>query len=63
MRYLAKLKSLESLSLRGSEITDAGLVHLREHRSLTYLGMFGTKVTEEGMAKLKKTIPALRYQL
>jgi len=63
LRHLANLKSLESLMLYGSEITNAGLVHLREHRSLTYLGLPGTKVTEEGMERLKKTIPALQYQL
>lgn len=63
MQHLAKLKSLENLLLYGSEITDAGLVYLRGNDSLTYLGLPNTKVTEEGMAKLKKKIPALRYQL
>ncbi len=38
-------------------ISDAGLVHLKELTNLTKLSLYDTKVTKEGVLKLKAAIP------
>ena len=43
--------------LRGTQITDAGLVHLKGLTKLQTLGLIGTMVTETGVADLKKVLP------
>ena len=45
------------VSLWDTEITDAGLVHLKEQNNLEYLWLDGTKVTDAGVAELKKALP------
>lgn len=48
------MANLEDLSLRGIQITDAGLVHLQD---LTELDLSNTKVTDAGVAELQKALP------
>ncbi|MEO2021815.1 MAG: hypothetical protein ABGX05_08295 [Pirellulaceae bacterium] len=46
-----------SLSLIGTKITDAGLVHLKRLTKLQRLGLEFTKVTDAGVADLQKALP------
>ncbi len=43
---------LYSLNLRGTEITDKGLEHLKDAKSLTRLHLERTKITDAGLANL-----------
>jgi Leucine-rich repeat (LRR) protein len=63
LEYISKLKSLESLSLRGAKITDEGLQKLSEIPRLKWLDLQGCNVTEQGLKRLKKKLPALSWYL
>jgi len=43
--------------LQGTEISDAGLVHLMGLSNLTDLDLGGTEVSDEGISKLKEALP------
>lgn len=62
--HLAPLKGIQKrlyeLNLRGTEITDAGLVHLKEMPQLTRLHLEKTKITDDGLEHLKG-LPSLEY--
>ena len=45
------------LALSSTQITDAGLVHLKGLTELTSLGLSSTQVTDAGIAELKKALP------
>jgi len=45
------------LQLRGTEITDAGLVHLTGLTNLHTLILHGTLVTDEGVKTLQEALP------
>ena len=45
------------LDLRNTEVSDAGLVHLRQLTKLRFLYLSDTNVTEEGVAMLQKALP------
>ena len=47
----------KNLSLYGTSITDAGLVHLESLHHLKNLGLEKTTVTDEGVARLRKKLP------
>jgi len=47
------------VSLTGTDITDAGLVHLKGLTNLKWLFLYNTKVTDVGVAELYKTFPKL----
>ena len=52
MQASAKLKALvglEELSIGGTAVTDAGLVHLRAFPRLRTLSIYGTPLTDAGM--------------
>jgi hypothetical protein len=55
--YLAPLKdlkaSLVSLNLRGQDVTDAQLAHVKDLTNLTRLHLENTKVTDKGLEQLK----------
>jgi hypothetical protein len=55
--YLTPLKDLKgsvvSLNLRGQDVTDAQLVHLKELTNLTRLHLENTKITDKGLEQLK----------
>ena len=51
------LEKVMVLSLRGTEITDAGLKEVAKLQKLKVLGLNGTKVTYAGVAQLKKALP------
>ena len=53
MAYVAKLSSLVGLGLRGSHVTDIGLVHLKTLTQLEELSLANTRVSDEGLAHLK----------
>ncbi|MCA9092372.1 MAG: redoxin family protein [Planctomycetaceae bacterium] len=53
MAYLADLTSLETLAVRGREITDAGLDYLKNHNRLYFLTLQG-KFTDLGLQKLER---------
>jgi len=45
------------VDLRGTKVTDAGLVHLKELTNLHTLYLINTKVTDEGVKKLQTALP------
>ena len=45
------------VNLRGTQITDAGLVHLKGLTNLRGLNLNGTQTTNAGVADLKKALP------
>jgi hypothetical protein len=47
------------LSLWNTQVSDAGLKHLKGLSRLRYLNLNGTLVTEEGIADLRRAIPGL----
>jgi Leucine-rich repeat (LRR) protein len=55
--FLAPLKdlkgSLVSLNLRGQDVTDAQLAHLKDLTNLTRLHLENTKITDKGLEQLK----------
>jgi hypothetical protein len=51
------MMNLESLDLRGTTVTDAGLVHLSGFMVLGGLYLNGTKVTKIGIEELKTKVP------
>jgi internalin A len=50
---VGRLTPLESLSLSGSSVSDAGLAHLKGLTNLSVLELSGTHVTDAGLAHLK----------
>ena len=49
----ARLSELKRLELRGTQVTDAGLAHLKALAGLQTLALKGTAVTDAGLAHLK----------
>ena len=45
--------------LAGTQVTDAGLVHLKELTSLEALELDNTQVTDAGVEKLKEVMPGI----
>ena len=60
LRQLAKLPKLRELWLGDTEVSDAGLAHLRSLKTLTVLEVSQTKVTAEGLRRLKQLLPRLK---
>lgn len=63
LAYIAKLTSLERLTLHGAKITDKGLQHLEDLSSLKWMDLQGCKVTDQGLERLKQKLPALHWYL
>ena len=59
MKEVAKLKSLLSLKLTSTKITDAGLKEITQLKKLKVIYLRRTKVTENGIEQLKKALPEL----
>ena len=53
LRVLSDLDNLQSLGLNRTQVTDAGLVHLKAMTNLQRLGLDNTKVTDAGLMHLK----------
>ena len=51
------------LGLQDTEVTDAGLVHLKGLTQLQVLGLQDTEVTNAGVAKLKQALPNVRIEI
>ncbi len=56
---LKVLTKLSGLSLSDTNVTDAGLAHLKELKSLSSLDVTGTRVTDAGIKELKQALPGL----
>ena len=66
---VAELRSLEAkvtkydqgkvikVDLSKTQVTDAGLVHLKELANLQYLFLGEAKITDSGIVELQKTLP------
>lgn len=52
LAHVAAFSDLESLYLRDTDVSDAGLIHLQHLRRLQYLNLGFTRVTDDGMAIL-----------
>ncbi len=60
LKAIPSLKRLDLDSLRGTSITNAGLVHLRELKLLEHLRLPSVDMTEEGLAHLAE-LSQLKY--
>jgi hypothetical protein len=49
-----------SVDFKSSNVTDAGLVQLKDLPNLEWLGLGGTKLTDAGLVHLKEIPPATR---
>jgi hypothetical protein len=56
-RLVADVHYLQTLSVHGAEVTDAGIAHLKGMAALQRIELYGTKVTRQGVAALKKALP------
>jgi hypothetical protein len=54
--------TLAQVNLYGTPVTDAGLEHLKELKSLTGLNLKGTKVTPKGLDELHAAIPGCKIE-
>jgi hypothetical protein len=57
---LGQLSDLQFLSLDGTQVTDAGLAHLKGLNGLKWLKLTKTSVTDAGVAKLRESLPDLK---
>jgi hypothetical protein len=62
MRLLAAFPHLGEVSLRGTSITDAGLKHLAQFKTLKGVVLEGTKTTREGVAEFQRALPECRVK-
>jgi hypothetical protein len=62
LKYLAGLKQLQMLDLKGNNLSDEGLKHLAGLKELRGLDLRRTKVTDKGKADLKKALPNLEIK-
>jgi hypothetical protein len=53
MGSTSDLPKLEYLSLSSTQVTDAGLVHLKDLQKIEYLGLASTQVTDAGLDHLQ----------
>jgi hypothetical protein len=60
LKLLAEISDLESLDVTNTEVSDAGIEHLKGLRHLNTLNHSGSRITPEGIAKLRRSIPQLR---
>jgi hypothetical protein len=63
MKMLRFLPDLTVLNITGTFISDSGLEHLHEVKSLRRIYLARTKGTERGIAQLREAIPELRIML
>ncbi|NOY43279.1 MAG: hypothetical protein GXP26_15780 [Planctomycetes bacterium] len=63
LEELTKLEHIQELDLRGTQITDQGLLHLQKLKYLRKLNLSGTQVTDLGMKHLSKIETLLSLQL
>lgn len=54
--YLQKIANVNSLNIQGARITDAGLEHLYQIKTLRQIYLNGSGVTREGRAKLAEKL-------
>ncbi len=57
LSHLAEFPQLEELSLNGTTVSDALLVHVAKLKSLKKVDLSGAKVTKEGVQKLRAALP------
>ena len=55
-------KPVVEVDLNGTEVTDAGLVHLKGLTQLQTLGLSFTKVIDEGIKKLQEALPNCKIE-
>jgi Leucine-rich repeat (LRR) protein len=56
---LTGLTNLSVLDLQDTQVTDAGLEHLKGLPNLSVLSLQGTQVTDAGVNELKGSLPGL----
>ena len=60
IKKLHGMEHVEVLSIKSSNLTDAGLMELRNWPSLTSLNLVDTDVTDSGIEALRQSLPSLR---
>ena len=63
MRHVSKLVTLESLDLHSTEVSDIGLLPLRELHNLTQLDLAFTAITDEGLSLVGRMLKLRRLLL
>ena len=63
MENLSALSKLQALTLRGTQVSDAGLEHLKTLTNLGTLDLVGTRVTPRGADALQKALPKCKITL
>ena len=58
LEILRSLHQVKRVYLDGTQVTDAGLVHLQHFTDLEYLSLRETPVTEEAKERLRKRLPS-----
>jgi hypothetical protein len=58
---LNELPRRSNWNLADTNVSDAGLAHLKSCAHLTWLDIRGTKATDPGVAALKSALPNLEY--
>lgn len=53
----AREKQLDTVSLRGTNVTDACVPHLKKLTGVTFLNIAETKITDAGVTELKTALP------
>ena len=56
-RVQRELRQLQSLSLADTQVTDAGLEHLKGLKELRSLDLTTTHVTDQGVKRLQQALP------
>ena len=57
LKHLAAIKSLTTVTLQGTPVSDAGLKALHGMPNLRLMSLLGSRVTAQAKAALKATLP------
>lgn len=63
IKHLGHMQHIEVLSIKSPNLSDAGLMELRNWPNLQSLNLVDTKVSESGIASLRELHPKLRLVL
>jgi hypothetical protein len=59
-KRMERFPNLDTLSLEGPRVTDAGVAHLKGLKQLKNLMLLNTEVTEKGRSDLRRALPELK---
>jgi Leucine-rich repeat (LRR) protein len=62
LAHFKGLAQLQTLHLKGTQITDGGLKHLKGLTQLRLVDLVFTKVTDAGAERLQKALPNVKIE-